>query len=357
MAFWGRSLVDRSERLLEQIGSVVAPIQSTRQELLIAIRKHDWSRTRELLAAEGDDPFGEDAKYDVAPIHLACDHDFAECLEYLLDLGVDVDMLDRRARETPLHHGARAGHLRICQILVAEGASPVARNTRHETPYDVARDLSLRQWILPLQMQAEAEVESKIPAVGPPPLAPSWGDKSNNNTTPRVPGDNLIPPPLDAQRPPTSAPPVSTPPPSNVGDSALRSPLGLANAPHLSPPQGGAIPPPQQVALGPPPRFPRARVPGQYSMASTRRDALGRYADGFHSSSSDPVLAAKYGNTNANYANLPPPPTTLPPPPPPPSISSMPPVPLSGGPPSTSAPGYPYPPPTMPYPTQMDRPH
>ena len=46
-----------------------------------------------------------------------------------------------------------------------------------------------------------------------------------------------------------------------------------------------------------------------------------RYADGFHSSASDPSLKAKYGNAKADYSHLPPPPTFGAPPPPPPPAS------------------------------------
>ena len=57
-------------------------------------------------------------------------------------------------------------------------------------------------------------------------------------------------------------------------------------------------------------------------LISTQVDAIGRrYADGFHSSASDPSLKAKYGNAKADYSHLPPPPTFGAPPPPPPPAS------------------------------------
>ena len=57
-------------------------------------------------------------------------------------------------------------------------------------------------------------------------------------------------------------------------------------------------------------------------LISIQVDAIGRrYADGFHSSASDPSLKAKYGNAKADYSHLPPPPTFGAPPPPPPPAS------------------------------------
>ena len=58
----------------------------------------------------------------------------------------------------------------------------------------------------------------------------------------------------------------------------------------------------------------------RYSFCSKRVDAIGRrYADGFHSSASDPSLKAEYGHTMPDYSGLAPPPTFGGPPPPPPA--------------------------------------
>lgn len=278
MAGWGRSLLDRGDRFLEQIGKVVAPIASNRQELEIAIKKRDWSRTLELLAQDDVDMFGTSSD-GPTPLHLAASSDFMQCVDYLLEAGVDADLVDKRA-ETPLHHAARNGHLAVCRRLVEKGASPAKRNDRGQTPYDVATQLMLRQWILPLQLQAEDDVDAPNDRLGPPPVAPPVREAMSSPVQ-EAPPFSPYPPPRS--QPPTFAPPVVAdgPPPS-------------------------AYCRPDDVPPG----------PASYSMSSTRKDALGRYADGFHSSSSDPVLAAKYGHGSTHaYGHLPPPPTALPPPP------------------------------------------
>ena len=66
----------------------------------------------------------------------------------------------------------------------------------------------------------------------------------------------------------------------------------------------------------------QAETGERYAFCNRRVDAIGRrYADGFHSSASDPSLKAKYGNAKADYSHLPPPPTFGAPPPPPPPAS------------------------------------
>lgn len=332
MASWGRTLVDKSERFLEQIGKVVAPIATNRQELEIAIRKHDWPKTAELLALEDIDMYGTSGKYDWSPLHMACACDFVQCVQYLLDSGVEADLRDRKCGEMPLHHAARAGSMRVCKLLIERGASPAARNDRHQTPYDVASQLNLRQWILPLQLRAEGEAEDAAAhQFGPPPtmaqgvpLAP--GAAMPPTSMPPTSHIQQTPPPMPAMpRPPASPNPPPFSPALSV--TAMHSaplpahPSALAGPPPPMPPPPVSVdPPPMQQQLPTPPGYPppamRASPPAAYSMSSTRKDALGRYADGFHSSSSDPVLAAKYGHSSSNtYAHIPPPPTGLPPPP------------------------------------------
>lgn len=445
-AFWG-GLVDKSERFLEHIGKVVAPIASCRQELVIAIRKHDWSRTMELLGDPEIDMYGE--KSDVSPLHLACAHDFAQCVDYLVESGVSVDLRDRKAQETPLHHAARGGHFRVCKYLVEKGASPALRNDKNQTPYDVATQLNLRQWILPLQLQAEGEAEDAaavtlgpppsgmppppmtMPAVQPPaavmrppmmatpqppsvmqqptmsaapppsapqpPMAPTMQPASAPPAIMQQPLQTMMPaaaagqplpgapptmplahqssapPPPALQQPLSTAPPPprvpseqqsSSPPPAPAFPVAapprtertaifvpsattkqstptptlpksapirpvvFQPPVVRADSAAMRPTEPRTIfrPPPAEPVQGSPPiddskpkPRPAPRPYSKYNQSSSlrndKRDALGRYADGFHSSASDPVLAAKYGNNTATNPDLPPPPTNIPPPP------------------------------------------
>ena len=84
----------------------------------------------------------------------------------LLEKGADVDARTRSTHETPLHKAGRAGAMQAAQILVNRGASIVARDNMRRTAYDVSSNLALRQWLLPLQMRAEAE-EPSSPAPAP----------------------------------------------------------------------------------------------------------------------------------------------------------------------------------------------
>ena len=50
--------------------------------------------------------------------------------------------------------------MQAAQLLVNRGASIVARDNMRRTAYDASSNLALRQWLLPLQMRAEAEEPS-----------------------------------------------------------------------------------------------------------------------------------------------------------------------------------------------------
>lgn len=68
---------------------------------------------------------------------------------------------------TPLHYAAKYGHLDLCKHLIDSGSSVIAKNYQKQTPYDVAESHSVRQYLLPLQLQAERGGEV---AVSQPPV-------------------------------------------------------------------------------------------------------------------------------------------------------------------------------------------
>ena len=422
MAFLN-SVFQRADTFIQRIGEVVAPVEGPAQELQIAIRKHDWPTTQRLLQENffGGDALNQPLGSDCTPLHLAAEADFVPCVEYLLDEGADVDARTRSTHETPLHKAGRAGAMQAAQVLVNRGASIVARDNMRRTAYDVSSNLALRQWLLPLQMRAEAEEPSSQAAAAPPPqigapptgAMPSYGAPQMSAASasgryvdpgyfaapptppaarPSAPHMTAAPPPPLASPPPpvpaaapmvAAAPPPPMPaapqPPSPLrpasaplpqsspmrpaATSAQSSPLrpaGQAPAqfqaftafkaggplrqaapqppppppaqqPTVSPqfvPRAAAPPapgPPLQSApapLAPPAPTPQAETGERYAFCNRRVDAIGRrYADGFHSSASDPSLKAKYGNAKADYSHLPPPPTFGAPPPPPPPAS------------------------------------
>ena len=167
------NVFEKTNGLIERVGDVVAPVQSPTHELHIAIRRHDWARTEELLRSNYLDAgslnqMGGVGGFDFTPLHVAAEADFVRCVEYLIAEGADVDVRDRRTHETPLHKAAKAGASRAAKCLVERGASVVARDGRRGTAYDVCRDLGLRQWLLPLQLRAEQEGEPGVAAPPPP---------------------------------------------------------------------------------------------------------------------------------------------------------------------------------------------
>ena len=165
------SVFQRADTFIQRIGEVVAPVEGPAQELQIAIRKHDWPTTQRLLQENffGGDALNQPLGSDCTPLHLAAEADFVPCVEYLLDEGADVDARTRSTHETPLHKAGRAGAMQAAQLLVNRGASIVARDNMRRTAYDVASNLALRQWLLPLQMRAEAEEPAPAVAAAPPP--------------------------------------------------------------------------------------------------------------------------------------------------------------------------------------------
>lgn len=60
-----------------------------------------------------------------------------------------------------VHFCSKYGHLDLCRWLIGQGCSPVTRNSSGQTPYDVAENHLVRQFLLPLQFQAERDSNGK----------------------------------------------------------------------------------------------------------------------------------------------------------------------------------------------------
>ena len=408
MAFLN-SVFQRADTFIQRIGEVVAPVEGPAQELQIAIKKHDWPTTQRLLQENfyGSDALNQPLGSDATPLHVAAEADFVPCIEFLLNEGADVDARTRATHETPLHKAGKAGAVQAAKVLVSRGASVVARDNSRRTAYEVSTNLALRQFLLPLQMRAEAEVPAQQapvaappPPLGAPPTGMAYGAPSQSAASASGryvdPGYFAAPPTPPAAHP--AAPAYATPPPMTaapmapmaVAPPAPMAPMAAASMapmaaalppasplrPAAAPPPpsspmrpaqppvgqapaqfqaftapvfgGGPLrqspppPPPPQQPTASPQYVPRAVVPNapgaplathlpppaataqaetgeRYAFCNRRVDAIGRrYADGFHSSASDPSLKAKYGNAKEDYSNLPPPPTFGAPPPPPP---------------------------------------
>lgn len=122
MAFFN-AMFEKANGLIEKVGEVVAPVQSPTHELHIAIRRHDWARTQELLrseflSADAYNQTGGVGGFDFTVLHVAAEADFVPCVEFLLSEGADVDARDARTHETPLHRAARAGAANAARVQI-----------------------------------------------------------------------------------------------------------------------------------------------------------------------------------------------------------------------------------------------
>jgi hypothetical protein len=169
-----------------------------------------------------------------------------------------VETVDQSGN-TPLHYACKYGHIDICRYLIELGASPCRKNSRNETPYDVAADHHVvRQYMLPLQFQAErtsgdtSYETSQLGISSNAHYASSQGYAQQYPAAPAVAPyqqSAMVPPPV------YGAPPAASynvaPPPSASVDVA---------AGHTTP-----SPPPGVVSFAPPPSapaaFPTATVP------------------------------------------------------------------------------------------------
>ncbi len=213
------------------------------------------------------------------PIHFACLYSSQRLLELLIKQpGMNIQQTDL-AGNTPLHYASMSmasNGLDVVKLLITNyGASVVAKNSSGQTPYDVAALNSIRQHLLPIQLQAETQAALDNGGQGLPAGIDLGGLRIKNPAVP--------PPPTFAGGAST---PVSTAPPLN--GSTTPSP---SNASQVTP-------------------APSSR---EYSRVGSSSAALGgKYrADGFHSSSSDVSLQKKYGHSAVGaYTNIAPPPSS-----------------------------------------------
>jgi hypothetical protein len=153
------------------------------------------------------------------------------------DVGVPINHLDRSGN-TPLHYAAKYGHLDLCRVLIESNGSPALRNSVGQSPYDVAESHVVRQYLLPLQLAIEREMNpTSVAAIPPPPIG------GMGNFFPGAPAGIPIystapPPPSTATNPAYPPPPVyqSNPPPvtptvHSVGAPVVNSAQGQVYAP------------------------------------------------------------------------------------------------------------------------------
>lgn len=303
------------------------------------------------------------------PLHLACLHTMPAMLDYILSCnqsGDSVWQVQDVEGNSPLHCACMSNSPNALQmvkkiIMYRCGSGNddppsvnvslvVAKNFRNETPYDVAALNSVRQYLLPIQLQAETQAAIDNGGAGLPPGIDMGGLKIQYS--------NLPPPPSFAGVETISSAGTSTPryaAPSIPGMGGLPQAGQQTKNPNMSTAQFQAPQQPLSVAQAPPiqqsfasiqqaapshlntqsdstlsTQTPNLSTPTTvgpnaaprsaegYSLTGRSSAAIysgsrGRFVpnDGFHSSSSDKNLQAKYGHAVVTPAvKLPPPPSS-----------------------------------------------
>ena len=77
-------------------------------------------------------------------------------MEYLLDQGMSSTSDVDSCGSMPLHYACKGGHQEAVHFLVSRGSDVLACNNQKQLPYDLCSNLAVRQYLLPLQLQAES---------------------------------------------------------------------------------------------------------------------------------------------------------------------------------------------------------
>ena len=245
------------------------------------------------------------------PIHMACQYSMIRLIQLLMNQpGLHIEQPDSSGN-TPLHHAAMSSNpaagLECVKLLIQQyGASVLAKNYQGQTPYDVASLNGIRQFILPIQLQAETQIALDNGGQGLPPGIDLGGLRIKNH--------NMAPPPTQFGAPPPAMQPPASPAPSQMTPQ---------NAGHPPQPNMFGTPTPDQnrivsapvSSFAPAPASGPPGAPNTYSRVGSSSGAIlknSKYrADGFHSSSSDVGLQKKYGHVGVpGNSFVPPPPSS-----------------------------------------------
>jgi hypothetical protein len=284
------------------------------------------------------------------PIHLACQYSMTRLIQLIMNQpGMNIEQPDY-AGNTPLHHACMSSQrtlaLQVVKMLIHDyGASVLAKNSQGQTPYDVATLDSIRQFLLPIQLQKETQIAIDNGGQGLPPGIDMGGLRIQNPAMPPPPkfGEGMAPPPqggragmmaTPGQQRYAATPNFASPQPPAPAQY-YPQPVGMAPftpaaaaAPSFPPPPAIAA-----VAVSTPvtpvtpasvPAAPRSRGKATSTGSTASSDSgysrsggssaaiFSKYrADGFHSSSSDVNLQRKYGHVSATGpAAVPPPPSS-----------------------------------------------
>ena len=265
---------------LEILAQTVAPPPTDAPSRFVyCVQRNDEASAQSCLAEM--DPLGTLVQPTKGsyPLHLACQYNLTSMIQQLMNIpGANIQVTDF-AGNTSLHYACLAeskASIDTVRLLVTQfGASVVAKNSQGQTPYDVALVNTVRQYLLPLQLQQETRNALENGGLGLPPGIDLGGLQIRNSALP--------PPPIGGMGGPP--PPLTTP--------SHTAPISHPTAPPPAPTSG----------------------PHTYSRTGHSSAAIfsNKYkSDGFHSSSSDVNLQIKYGHSNSGnvVSTVPPPPSS-----------------------------------------------
>lgn len=84
--------------------------------------------------------------FDITPLHYACYHGSINCVELLLDLGADVNAIDKDGKSV-LTYAVYSGDMRIVKKLLIYGADKTIKDVDGNSPYNFACEMNKSQII------------------------------------------------------------------------------------------------------------------------------------------------------------------------------------------------------------------
>ena len=145
-----------------KIGELLAPVGGPSHAFFLAIQHHK-NEVQDMLLS--DPNLASISEGGHSAIHQACRYNNLFVLELLMSRGISVEFLDQHGN-SPLHFAAKYGHHDLCKWLVEKGAFAGRKNMSGQTPYDVAQNHVVRQYLLPLQFQSERSEQPASAAHG-----------------------------------------------------------------------------------------------------------------------------------------------------------------------------------------------
>ena len=174
---------------LEILAQTVAPPPTDAPSRFVyCVQRNDEASAQSCLAEM--DPLGTLVQPTKGsyPLHLACQYNLTSMIQQLMNIpGANIQVTDF-AGNTALHYACLAeskASIDTVRLLVTQfGASVVAKNSQGQTPYDVALVNTVRQYLLPLQLQQETRNALENGGLGLPPGIDLGGLQIRNSALP-----------------------------------------------------------------------------------------------------------------------------------------------------------------------------